>query len=288
MSATEAPFTALVLAARRTADDPVALVAGVRNKCLADIGGAPILARVIDALTASGKIGSILVSTDDSAGLRDEPALEALISSSSVRLVPSGTSAPQSVLLELAREVNGAVFPVLVTTGDHALLSPAMVRHFCAETEAGAADLTVGLARAETVRSRFPEARRTYLRFRGGTYSGCNLFALRAREALRVVAFWSRAEKHRKSPLRLLRAFGPTPFALFALGLLTLDQAMRMASRKLGAHVAPVLMPQAEAAIDVDKPADLALVRRIVGAEAPAAPLARRLTRPAGPPSNGP
>ena len=62
------------------------------------------------------------------------------------------------------------------------------------------------------------------------------------------------------------------PLTLSALGLLTLDQAMRMASRRLGAGVAPVLMPQAEAAIDVDKPADLALVRRIVGA--PAAPWA--------------
>ncbi len=262
------PYTALVLAARRAADDPVACAAGVGNKCLADVGGAPMLVRVIDALIASGVIGSILVSTDDSALLRHEPALEALVASGRVRLVPSDSNAAQSVLQELTGRTEASVFPVLVTTGDHALLSPAMVRHFCAETEAGAADLTVGLARAETVRSRFPEARRTYLRFRGGTYSGCNLFALRARAALRVVAFWSRIERHRKSPYRLLRACGLVPLTLSALGLLTLDQAMRMASRRLGAGVAPVLMPQAEAAIDVDKPADLALVRRIVGAPA--------------------
>ncbi len=272
MSSGGARYTALVLAARRTADDPVARAAGVRNKCLADIGGTPMLVRVIDALVASGKVESILVSTDDSALLRNEPALEALVASGAVRLVPSGRNAPQSVSRELAGKTDESVFPVLVTTGDHALLSPAMVRHFCAETEANAADLTVGLARAETVRSRFPEAQRTYLRFRGGTYSGCNLFALRARAALRVVAFWSHTEKHRKSPYRLFRAFGPVPFALSALGLLTLDQAMQIASRRLGARVAPVLMPQAEAAIDVDKPADLALVRRIVRAEVPATP----------------
>ena len=265
-------YTALVLAARRAADDPVARAAGVGNKCLADIGGTPMLVRVIDALTASGRIGSILISTEDPALLRDEPALEALVASGAVRLVSAGPNAPESVSRELAGRTDGSVFPVLVTTGDHALLSPAMVRHFCTETEAGAADLTVGLARAETVLGRFPEARRTYLRFRGGTYSGCNLFGLRAGAALRAVAFWSRVEQHRKSPYRLLRACGPIPFVLAGLGLLTLDQAMRMASRRLGARVAPVLMPQAEAAIDVDKPADLALVRRIVGAAAPAIP----------------
>ena len=84
------PYTALVLAARRAADDPVACAAGVGNKCLADVGGAPMLVRVIDALSASGVIGSILVSTDDSALLRHEPALETLVASGRVRLVPLG------------------------------------------------------------------------------------------------------------------------------------------------------------------------------------------------------
>ena len=49
--------------------------------------------------------------------------------------------------------------------------------------------------------------------------------------------------------------------------------AMRRLSGKLGLAAACVTMPFAEAAIDVDKPADLALVERILAdAEAAAGP----------------
>jgi hypothetical protein len=41
-----------------------------------------------------------------------------------------------------------------------------------------------------------------------------------------------------------------------------------MLSRRLGAEVRPVILPFAEAAIDVDKPGDLALVRGILAGRA--------------------
>ena len=285
-SASKAQFTAIVLAANRSADDPVARTEGVANKCLADIAGTPMLVRVIDALDTSGRVGTILVSTNDPALFGDEPEVAARVGSGKVRLIGSGPSAPESISKALGNGADRPDYPVLVTTGDHALLSPEMVRYFCAETEASAADLAVGLARADTIRDRFPEAKRTYLRFRGGAYSGCNLFALRSQAALPVVTFWSRAEQYRKSPYRLIRSFGPLALVLFALGLLTLDQAIRMASRRLGARISPVLMPQAEAAIDVDKLSDLVLVRQILGAVKPAAspPPSTESSRPSAKP----
>jgi hypothetical protein len=67
-------------------------------------------------------------------------------------------------------------WPLLVTTADHALLDPATVDEF--SIAAGTADLAVGVVERGTLMGRFPSAERTWLRFRGGAYTGANLFVL--------------------------------------------------------------------------------------------------------------
>ena len=51
---------------------------------------------------------------------------------------------------------------------------------------------------------------------------------------------------------------------LYTVGALTLDQALARLSAAMGAKGAAAILPFAEAAIDVDKPEDLALVETIV------------------------
>jgi hypothetical protein len=169
-------------------------------------------------------------------------------------------------------------FPFLVTTADHALLSGAILEHFLAASEASGAQLLVGLVARETVEARFPGTRRTWLRFRGGAYSGANLFAFLTPEALRAARFWRRAESFRKRPWRLVAAFGPVSLALFALGRLDLDAALARASRAMGARVAALALPFAEAAVDVDRPEDLALAESVLaGAQSSREPSSAKL-----------
>ncbi|MCA9510732.1 MAG: hypothetical protein KC560_08525, partial [Myxococcales bacterium] len=47
--------------------------------------------------------------------------------------------------------------------------------------------------------------------------------------------------------------------------VLSLEAAFARASRAIGAEAAPVVLPFADAAVDVDTPADLALVERVIG-----------------------
>jgi len=154
--------------------------------------------------------------------------------------------------------------PVLVVTADHALLSSEMIDTFARAAAAESADVLVGLVAESLVRARFPDATRTFLRLRGGGYKGANLFAFRTPEARRAAAFWVRAEQFRKQPWRLVGALGPTALLLFVLGRLDVDAAFERLSRAAGARVRPIPLPYPEAAIDVDKPADLDLVCRIL------------------------
>jgi 2-phospho-L-lactate guanylyltransferase (CobY/MobA/RfbA family) len=219
-----------------------------------------MLVRVVAALAACPRIGAILVSLDDPGLLDELPDLRELREGGRLRACASASSLSRSVAAGLA----AAGTPLLVTTADHALLRPAMVEHFLAGADASDADVAVGLASAGTIAAAYPETRRTYLRFRDGAWSGANLFALRSDRAERAVAFWQRLERERKRPWRLARAFGPGLLLAYLLRLRTLSQAMALISRRLGLRVAAVSLPFAEAAIDVDKPADLDLVETIL------------------------
>jgi GTP:adenosylcobinamide-phosphate guanylyltransferase len=260
VSASGRRFAALILAGSRGPDDPVARAAGVTHKALAPVAGEPMLLRVIRTLRDSRSIGGLAVCIDQVAFAeldRSGPA-ELL---ADVRLVaPDQTpsASVQRALDQLKDEL-----PLLITTADNALLSPEMVEHFCTAAPADA-DLAVAVASETTIRRAYPESIRTYYRFAGEGYSGCNLFLARTSAAMKVAAFWSEVERHRKRPWRLVAAIGPLVLLRFLLGMLSLDAACRRLSAIVGATVRMVEMPFAEAAIDIDKPADLALTEQIL------------------------
>jgi GTP:adenosylcobinamide-phosphate guanylyltransferase len=258
----DASFTALVLAGSRGPDDPVARAAGVAHKCLAPVAGVPMAVRVVEALAASPGIDRIAVALEDPTLVDQLPALRPLIAAGRCRLLP--TAATPSLSVQRALEELPDPLPLLVTTGDHPLLTPAIVAHFCAAARTTGADLVAGLAAAAAIRTAYPDAQRTYLRFCDERYSGANLFAVLKPEGRRAVAFWRRVEQERKRPWRLVRAFGWQPLLAYLFGRLTLDDALARASNVIGARLAAVVLPQPEAAIDVDKPADLELAETIL------------------------
>jgi CTP:molybdopterin cytidylyltransferase MocA len=178
------------------------------------------------------------------------------------RVLPTAATPSLSVQRGLDELPNP--LPLLVTTGDHPLLTPEIVAQFCTAARRTGADLVAGLTPASAIRKAYPDAQRTYLRFRHERYSGANLFAVLQPEGRRAVAFWRRVEQERKRPWRLVRAFGWRPLLAYLLGRLTLDEALARASKVIGARIAAVVLPQPEAAIDVDKPADLLLAESIL------------------------
>jgi GTP:adenosylcobinamide-phosphate guanylyltransferase len=260
MNASGHRFTALVLAGSRGPEDPVARVAGVTHKALVPVAGIPMLLRVIKTLRRSPSIGGLALCIDRSAmqQLDQGPAAELL---ASVQLIEPERTPSASV--RRAIETLSDALPLLVTTADNALLTPQMVEHFCAAAPADA-DLAVALATEATIRRAYPDSIRTYYRFGGEGYSGCNLFLAKTPAVMKIAAFWSEIERYRKRPWRLVGAIGPLTLLQFLLGMLDLEAALRRFSAVVGATVRAVDMPFAEAAIDVDKPADLELAEQIL------------------------
>lgn len=222
-----------------------------------------MLVRVVERLNAWPTIERILINIDEPALLLGLPGLMTLREKGVVEFMKSTDSPSLSVLesLEWADLERG---PVLVTTADHPLLDDDMLEMFFRESARLDADLTFGFVSRVTIEERFPEARRTYLRFRDGAFSGANLFLFRTPNAARAATFWRRVESERKHPWRIARAFGFGTLLLFLARRLDLDAALIRASKVIGARVEAIRMNIAEAAVDVDKIEDLELVRRIL------------------------
>src|SRR5262245_50821811 len=102
-----------------------------------------MLVRVIRTLRAAPSIGAIVVIIDDPAALGDVAELQGLVREGALSVRKSERSPSRSVLAALESQPAGE--PVLVTTADHALLTPAMVEHFTQACRKGDADLRVGL-----------------------------------------------------------------------------------------------------------------------------------------------
>jgi GTP:adenosylcobinamide-phosphate guanylyltransferase len=256
------PLAALILAGERGGQNPVARAAGVTEKCWAPAAGVPMLLRVVDTLCQCRAVGRIAISLQAGATDEDREALAQRAAGVELALLPSGAS-PTASILEAVESLENP-YPLLITTADHPLLNAEMVDHFWLACESSDADVAAAVTPASVIQQAYPETQRTYLKFGDGPRSGANLFALLRPQGLRAVEFWQRIERNRKRPWRLMGAFGLAPLLAYLLGQLTVERAARQASRIFGAKAAIVDLPFAEAAIDVDKPADLVLVERIL------------------------
>jgi GTP:adenosylcobinamide-phosphate guanylyltransferase len=243
-------LTALILAGnRRGKIDPMAAAAGVSHKALLPVDGTPMILHVIRALQACPAVHRIIVSTERT------DILSSFVEAHTILIRPSATSPSRSVAASLLEF--GA--PLLVTTADHALLTPEILQSFLSQAP-DEADAAAGVARSDVIRAVYPNTRRTWLRMRDGDFSGCNLFLLRTLNASRAVDFWQRLEQQRKSPVAMARTIGLAALFRYAFKTLTMRAAVRLLGHRTGTKLAIVELLFADAAVDVDKAADLLLV----------------------------
>ncbi len=250
-------LTALVLAGSRGPGEALAVHAGVSHKALIEIGGLSMLERVVSAVAALPQISRIVVAIESPELLDTLPGLHSL--GPRLQTMPAADSPSLSVAAALRQFGT----PLLVTTADHALLETRWLEHFLQHCPADA-EVCVALARREQVLTAVPDTQRTWLRFADGRFSGCNLFYLAGPMAANAVNFWRTIENERKHPLRMLRRVGYGSVLRYVLGRLTLAQALSRLGERCGARTMAVEMPFGRAAVDVDKPADLDLVRRLI------------------------
>jgi len=228
---------------------------GVLHRPLLEVGGRPMLQRILAALRGASSVGRVvLVAPDPVQAAASEEAVD-------VR-VPAGDSFTDNVRRGV-EAVAADGDQVLVLTGDLALITPAAINDFVQQSLAARADVTYPIIPQESSERAFPGARRTYVRLREGSYTGGNAVVL---TRTFVHSQWQLIERlyaARKNPVKLAAMFGLGFLLGLVTGRLSLARLEKQASKLAGGRVRAIISTYPELGFDVDKLEDLNLARQM-------------------------
>jgi GTP:adenosylcobinamide-phosphate guanylyltransferase len=230
-----------------------------RFKGLLPVAGRPVVEWVVDALRQAETLSEIAVVIPTAEALG--PWVDRV-----EKLVVSNGSFMDNVLAGTASFRMDR--PVLVVTGDIPLVTPEAIDDFVRDSLATNADFTYPLVRREDMEAQYPGSIRTYFRLRSGWHTGGN--AMLANPVLIPAArdLGQRLFDQRKSPVGTMRIAGLGFVARFMLGRLQPeDLGDKIQQLLLGGTGAAVMSRHASLAVDVDKPADLELVERVLAGQ---------------------
>ena len=231
--------------------DALAAHAGVASKALVPLHGKPLGLYVLEALRKSSYVSQIIYVGEPN------PLFAPYVD----HVVPPGKGMADSLRggLEAARAVSTPEGRLLAVSADLPWLTAEAVDHVLS---AGAdslneAALIYPVVSKGTAEAQFPGQKRTYARFKEGTFTGGNLIVLRPSMVPTLLPFVDRAYRARKNPLALAALIGPGILLKFVTGRLPLAVLERRVSTLLQGPVRAFPTPHAALGADVDKPEHL-------------------------------
>lgn len=250
----DAMADALVLAGRPNTG-ALAAVSPEPWEALIDIAGRPMVVRVVDALRQADRVARIAVVGPSG------PLGEVL--PPGVLVVEAGGTLEENLRRGFAA-LAPQDRPVLVTACDVPLLTGATVDAFLAACAERPAAFHYPIVERAACEARFPGVRRTYAALREGTFTGGNIFLVAPSVVGPLLDLLERFYAARKSPLRLAWLLGPGILVKFLLRRASIGDVERLFVRLTGQVGRAVIFPHPEVGVDVDKPDDLDLVRRLL------------------------
>jgi molybdopterin-guanine dinucleotide biosynthesis protein A len=252
---------ALILAGGKTPpDDPLFDECPNGSRSLMTLHGKPMVQWVIDALDASEAVADLYV-----IGLSEEFGLSA---TKPIHYLPD-----QGDMFENIR--NGAIHTynnrperekILLASSDIPAIQPQMVDWLASQIAADPAKmLYYNVITQQTMEERFPNASRSYVRFKDVAVCGGDLNAIDKRLFTIERPLWHKLTTARKHPLRQAGMIGFDTLLLIALRLITLESAVKKVCRRLNLDAKALLCPYAEMGMDADKPHQLAILRQHLG-----------------------
>jgi GTP:adenosylcobinamide-phosphate guanylyltransferase len=232
-------------------------------KALVEINGKPMVQWVLDALGASKYVDNIVL-----IGLSEDCGLSC---TKPLTFIPGQDSMITNIIAGLKKvlEVNPAARQVLLVSSDIPGITPDMVDWEIETTQKLDVDLCYNVIMREVIETRYPGSKRTYTRLKGMQICTGDMNVLRTSVINANPEIWERLVASRKSPIKLAAIIGFDTLLLALLGIITIDQALEKATKRLQMTGSVIICPYAEVGMDVDKPVQLEMMR---------ADLAKRVT----------
>jgi len=241
------------------ADDPLYELTGVEKKALIPLVGKPMINWVAEALHNSGLIENIVI-----VGLQTD---EVDFGQMPIHLIDSAGGMIDNILAALAkvREISPDTKKVLLASSDIPLIKADIVRGFVAECGDQSADVYYAVVEEKTMENRFPGSRRTFVPFKGGRYSGGDVFladiSVPDKADLDLFRGLTSSRKNYWEQARLL-GFG---FIIrFVLRQMTVAEAAQRGSQITNLAVRAIDTKFAELGMDLDKPHQYEMIKSLL------------------------
>jgi len=226
-----------------------------KPKALLDICGKPMVQWVLEALGASKSVDNVLL-----IGLNEDSGVTC---ARPLTFIPNQDSMITNIIAGIKRvlQINPAAKRVLLVSSDIPGITPEMVDWEVETTLQSDVDLCYNLIKKEVVEARYPGSRRTYTRLKGMQVCSGDMNVLKTSVLSANPEIWERLVAARKNPLKQAAILGYDTLILALLGMITVDKALEMATKRLHMSGRAVICPYAEVGMDVDKPVQLEMMR---------------------------
>ena len=244
-------------------DDPLYAFTGVARKALIPLAGKPMIGWVVEALAGSGLIDNIVV-----VGLKPD---EIDFGGAPVCFIDAADGLIDNILaaVEKLKEINSTAGKVLLCSSDIPLITPEIVRGFVAECGSQEADVYYAIVEEKVMEARFPGSNRTFVPFKGGRYSGGDVFLADVAIPEKTdVDLWRSLTGSRKNYLEQARLLGFGFIIRFLLRRMTVADAAERGSKIINLEARGVETRFAELGMDLDKPHQYEMIKAIMEQQA--------------------
>ena len=252
-------------------EDPLYTYSNGDSKALIDLAGKPMVQWVLDALSDAKRVDNVIViGLSPRSGVTCKKPVHFI--SNQGRMLANIVAGVNKSL-----ELNKKNKYVLIVSSDIPALKSEMVDWLIETSMETQDDLYYGVCPKEVMEARFPGSKRTYTPLKDMQVCGADINISHVRNATEHLDMWEQLIGNRKSPFKQAGIIGlGTLLALF-LRRLTLEDAVRRFSERVGIKGRAIVWSHAEPCMDVDKPHQLELLREEL-AKGQAKPAAKRRT----------
>lgn len=224
-------------------------------KALLDIGGKPMIQWVLDAVCGSRFVENLVI-----IGL---PPDSPIVCDKVGAFIPNQGGMLQNIKagVEKVLELNPNAKHVLAVSSDIPGITSTMVDWVINKALETDDDLYYNVITKETMEARYPNSNRSYIKLKGAQVCGGDMNIIRATTVTGNEELWEKIIAARKNAFKQASLLGYDTLILLLLRMISLENGVKMASRRLKIKGRVLVCPFAEVGMDVDKPHQLELMR---------------------------
>lgn len=226
-----------------------------RNKALIKIHDKEMVLYVVDALKKLDFIEKVALvgEQDELLPLKDH-----------VDTIIDGSDSMTQNILKGANCFSDEEF-VLILTSDIPMITSEAIRDFVEKAQKLDGEFFYPIVEKECNEKKYPGVKRTYVKIKDGTFTGGNIFLVRAGVLKTAIYKAESFLTNRKKPWKLAHMLGISFIIKFLLGSLTIAELEKRVSGIFGAKAQAIKSPYPEIGTDVDKKSDLMFAKTVLG-----------------------